>query len=257
MRRARGYQAGYMIGFIIIGVVMMRDFLFFHSNSAVVLLHLVPYTLFYILEPWLSSTTQWHKYVYFPLQTGIVISLTNLRPFTDISSLLYVPLSIQVVRTLSQRFTVIWLALYIGLLSLTLILGIGWLEGLALVMTYLAVGAFLISYDFLYSRSQADRAESQRLLADLQDAHQELQLHADRTEELAAARERNRLARELHDSVNQAVFSITLTAQSARLLMEREPARVPTQLDLLQAMTEEALSRLRTMIEMLRPPQNP
>ena len=93
----------------------------------------------------------------------------------------------------------------------------------------------MISYDFLYSRTQADQAESQRLLADLQSAHQQLQEYAAQAEELAAARERNRLARELHDSVSQAIFSITLTSQSARILLDREPARVPEQIDRLQA----------------------
>jgi signal transduction histidine kinase len=133
---------------------------------------------------------------------------------------------------------------------------LGWLEGLALVLLYLAVCAFLISYDFLYSRMQANQAESQRLLADLQTAHQKLQESAAQAEELAAARERNRLARELHDSVSQAIFSITLTSQSARLLLEREPARVPEQIDRLQAMTADALSQLRALIAQLRPPQN-
>ena len=47
------------------------------------------------------------------------------------------------------------------------LLDMGWWEGLALIFSYLAVGAFLISYDTLYSRTQADQSESQRLLADL------------------------------------------------------------------------------------------
>jgi signal transduction histidine kinase len=133
------------------------------------------------------------------------------------------------------------------------LLDMGWWEGLALIFSYLAVGAFLISYDTLYSRTQADQSESQRLLADLQTAHAQLQDYAAQAEELAAARERNRLARELHDSVSQAIFSITLTSQSARLLLERDPARVPEQTARLQAMTGESLAQLRSLIARLRP----
>ena len=142
------------------------------------------------------------------------------------------------------------------LLSATLIVGMGWLGGLALILLYLAVGAFLISYDFLFSQTQADEAESRRLLADLQSAHTRLQEYAAQAEELASARERNRLARELHDSVSQAIFSITLTSQSARILLEREPARVPEQVDRLQDMTGQALVQLRSLIAQLRPPQD-
>jgi len=256
MKRVRGYQGSYLIGFIMIGAVALRDILFYQSNLVVVIPLLAIYGLLYMLEPWLSSHINWHRLLYFPLQTAVVIALTNLRPFTDISSLLYVPLCIQVIRAFSRRFAKIWIAIYVAVLAVTLMLGLGWQEGFALVLLYLAVCTFLVSYDFLYSRTQADQAESQRLLADLESAHRQLQEHAAQAEELAAARERNRLARELHDSVSQAIFSITLTSQSARLLLDREPARVPEQIDRLQTMTEDALSQLRALIAQLRPPQS-
>jgi len=90
----------------------------------------------------------------------------------------------------------------------------------------------------------------------LQAAHRKLQNTPWQAQELAAARERNRLARELHDSVSQAIFSITLTSRSARLLLDREPARVPELIDRLQAMTADALNQLRSLIAELRPPKN-
>jgi signal transduction histidine kinase len=101
---------------------------------------------------------------------------------------------------------------------------------------------------------QGDQEESQQLLAELQQAHQKLEEHAGRAEALAAARERNRLARELHDSVSQSIFAVTLTSQAARLLLAREPARVPELLDRLQEMTAAGLARLRSLIAELRPP---
>ncbi len=258
MKPARGYQGSYLIGFIIIGAVALRTLIHFQGEPGLVILVplLAVYGLLYGLEPLLSSRFDGSKFLYFPLQTGLAITISNLRPFTDVSCLLYVPLCIQAVRAFSRRAASAWLMVSGILLTITVMLGIGWAEGLALVLLYLAVGAFLISYDFLYSRTQADEVESQRLLEDLQTAHQKLQEYAAQAEELAAARERNRLARDLHDSVSQAIFSITLTSQAARLLLEREPARVPEQLDLLQKMTGDALAQLRSLIARLRPPQN-
>jgi signal transduction histidine kinase len=133
----------------------------------------------------------------------------------------------------------------------------GWAAGLAFALLLIAGGGFVLSYELLYSRTQADKARSQALLADLEQAHKELQEHAAQVEELAAARERNRLARELHDSVGQMIFGITLTSQSARLLLERDPGRVPEQLDRLEEMTGSALGQLRSLIAQLRPPQSP
>jgi signal transduction histidine kinase len=250
-----GYQGGYLIGFIIIAAVALRTAIFYQGQVSLVwvISLLAVYGLLYVLEPWLSLRFRWYRFLYFPLQTCTVIALTNLRPFTDVSSLLYVPLCIQVMRAFSRRVAMVWLIFYVALLTLNLMLGLGWLEGLALVLLFLAVCAFLVSFDLLYLRTQADQAESQNFLADLQSAHQKLQDYAVQVKELSATRERNRLARELHDSVSQVIFGITLTSQSARLLLEHDPARVPEQIDRLQEMTSSALSQLRSLISELRP----
>lgn len=258
MKRIKGYRGGYLIGFIIIGVIALRNILVYGSTPVfpIMISLLAAYALLYTTEPWLSIHWLWYRGLYFPMQTILVLALTALRPFTDISSLLYVPLCMQAVRIFSRRIATILLIFYVLLLTVTVMLGMGWLEGLALTLLDLAVCGFIISYDFLYSRTQADQVESQRLLADLQTAHVRLQEYAAQAEELAAARERNRLARELHDSVSQAIFSTTLTSQSARLLLDRDPFRVAEELDRLQAMTGEALAQLRSLIAQLRPPQN-
>ena len=258
MDSIHGYQGGYLIGFIIVGVIALRNIILYEGTPVffIMIAMLAAYTLLYIAEPWLSVRWRQVRFFYFPLQTVLVIALTTLQPFTDFSSLLYVPLCMQVLRTFSRRVATAWLVFYLTLLAVTVMLGMGWLEGLALTLLDLAVCGYIISYDLLYSRTQADEAESRRLLVDLQTAHGKLQEYAVQAEELAAARERNRLARELHDSVSQAIFSITLTSQSARLLLEREPARVPEQVDRLQTMTEEALKQLRSLIAQLRPPQS-
>jgi signal transduction histidine kinase len=136
-----------------------------------------------------------------------------------------------------------------------MVLGTGWVDGIVLSLSYLAGIVFVVSYDVLYMQAQSDQAESQVLLAELQEAHQELQEYAGQAEELAVAKERNRLARDLHDSVSQVIFSITLTAQAARLLLKRGPSQVPELLDRLQEMTASALGQLRSLIAQLRPAQ--
>jgi signal transduction histidine kinase len=190
------------------------------------------------------------------MQTMVVLIFCYLDPFLDMKTVLFVPLFIQAFRVFSRRVLVFLTIFYMILISVFIIPNLGMLEGTAFILLGVAVSSFFISYDFLYSRTQADQAESRRLLADLQLAHVKLQEYAAQAEELAAIRERNRLARELHDSVSQAIFSITLTSQSVQLLLEREPGRVPEVLDRLQEMTSSALGQLRSIIAELRPPQN-
>jgi len=254
----RSYQGGYLIGFIVIAVVALRAIITFQGQPAFAysVLLLVIYAVLYSTEPLIL--TRWHgyRYLYFPLQTVLVVVLNNLRPYLDISNLLYIPLSVQTLHAFTRRHALGWMGLFAVLITATQVVGLGWADGLARSLLVLGGTAFLVSYDLIYTQTRSDQAKSQLLLAELQQAHQKLQEYAEQAEELAAAHERNRLARELHDTVSQLVFSITLTARSARLLLEKDPARLPEQLDRLQEMTSSALSQLRSLIAELRPPQS-
>ena len=75
-----------------------------------------------------------------------------------------------------------------------------------------------------------------------------------RAQAAAVLEERNRLARELHDSVSQQLFSMTLTAPAARAQMEKNPQRAAAQLDRLQETATAALAEMRALIFQLRPP---
>ena len=72
----------------------------------------------------------------------------------------------------------------------------------------------------------------------------------------ARLEERQRLARELHDSVTQALFSTNLIARSLELLLEREGTYSPGVMDKitdLRELTQGALAEMRALIFELRP----
>ena len=71
--------------------------------------------------------------------------------------------------------------------------------------------------------------------------------------ELAASEERAHLARELHDSVTQALFSMTLQVRSLELLLDRDPGRVAGKLAELRELQRDALAEVRALIFELRP----
>jgi signal transduction histidine kinase len=257
--QSRGYRVGTLIGLLLLGVAVLRAVVAYLGQPPLVtaLLLLAGYAVLYVTEPLFSRRARWYRYLYFPLQIALLLVLTNLRPFLDNSCSLYLPLGVQALHAFSRRAALAWMGLFALLLGGTLVAGMGWAEGIGLSLVMLAGGTFLVSYDLFHARTQAAQAESQTLLEELQQAHQRLQEHAAQAEELAAARERNRLARELHDSVSQTIFGITYTSHSARLLLERDPARVPEQLDRLQEMTGSALGWLRSLIAQLRPRRSP
>jgi signal transduction histidine kinase len=76
-----------------------------------------------------------------------------------------------------------------------------------------------------------------------------------RAQQLAVLEERNRLARDLHDSVTQAVYGVTLYAEAAtRLLSAGQTEMASEHLRELRATAQQALREMRSLIYELRPP---
>jgi len=75
-------------------------------------------------------------------------------------------------------------------------------------------------------------------------------------QDLASLKERQRLARDLHDSVSQALYGISLGAQSARKTLEQKPYTpelLHEPLDYLVSLSGAALAEMRALIFELRP----
>lgn len=77
----------------------------------------------------------------------------------------------------------------------------------------------------------------------------------DQAEQSAAIAERHRLSRELHDSVTQSLYSVTMYAEAAaRLLVTGDTATAAQHLRELRDTAQEALREMRLLIFELRPP---
>lgn len=74
-----------------------------------------------------------------------------------------------------------------------------------------------------------------------------------RDEQFAVMEERHRLARELHDSVTQLIFSTTLIAQSIAPAWKRDPNEGQKRVDRLLELSQTALREMRALLFELRP----
>lgn len=75
----------------------------------------------------------------------------------------------------------------------------------------------------------------------------------ERAQEDAIAAERNRIARELHDSVTQTIFSASLIAEVLPTIWMRDPEEAQHGLDDLRKLARGALAEMRTLLLELRP----
>lgn len=75
----------------------------------------------------------------------------------------------------------------------------------------------------------------------------------EQSQQLAVLQERQRLARELHDSVTQLIFSTTLIAQSVSTAWKRDPHEGQRRVDRLLELSQTALREMRSLLFELRP----
>ena len=215
-------------------------------------LYLVYLVLFTMALVWLPRHRKW-SHLYFVVQCIIVLWLLALDPDLDFQTANFALLCYQAALLFVAPIRWVWVSIFILLTGGSLIVYHGFLPGLALSLTTLAVEIVLAAFVAVNEEIEQARAASEALLGELQETQRQLHAYAGQVEELAATEERNRLARELHDSVSQTVFSIVLNARATQMLLERHPERVKPQLEQLQELTQSALAQMRGVIAKLRP----
>ncbi len=192
-------------------------------------------------------------HVYFALQCGQILVLLSLNPEIDFLCALFNMLSYQAALVFTGRTRWLWAGILALLVPGSLMLFLPPLRGLALGLSTMAFAIVLPAYIVVNEELEKARVESQALIGELRARQKELQAYASQVEELAVLAERNRLARELHASVSQTIFSIILNTRSAQIMLEQEPARVRAQLEKLRTLTQNALEEMRGLIVKLRP----
>ena len=192
-------------------------------------------------------------YLYFSIQSAIVVAIILMAKDLDFVTGFFLSLSYQAAIHLCGRRRQVWIAIMVILCFFPLILFGNPLRNLALELSPMAAIIALAAYIAAAQEEEAAQAQSQSMLNELRQTHHQLQAYASQVEELAAIEERNRLARELHDSVSQTMFSIILNVRATQMLLERDPARLRPQLDRLNGLSQSALAEMRSLIAQLRP----
>jgi signal transduction histidine kinase len=114
----------------------------------------------------------------------------------------------------------------------------------------LFVAALVSGGTYLFVHRQAELARAYARQKAITE--QNVRLH-EQAQELAVLQERQRIARELHDSVSQALYGIGLGARTAHTLLERNPAQAIGPVEYILSLAEGALAEMRALILELRP----
>lgn len=113
-------------------------------------------------------------------------------------------------------------------------------------------GVFALYYKEARTFSQEDLDLAMAIANQTALAIQNDQLRA-KSAQAAALAERSRLARELHDSVSQALFGMSLGTRTSIELLSKDPARARDPMDYVLSLADAALAEMRALIFELRP----
>ena len=113
------------------------------------------------------------------------------------------------------RWMITTVAVLLGLSFLNYILLVGPADWYWWLLAMLPMTFFVAVYVTLYSRQAEARQQAQLLLRDLEAANRQLSEYASRVEDLTIANERQRMARELHDTLSQGLAGLILQLEAA------------------------------------------
>ena len=162
------------------------------------------------------------------------------------------PLAGQAVVLLSRQLmfgacAVMWLSLVVPM-----IVGSGWRAAAVVGIFFLAGIVFVVVVTDLAVREQRARNEVERLVSELKDANERLRQYADQVAELATLKERNRLAREIHDSLGHYQTVIIVQLEAAMAVIENDRERSLDSLSKAQALAQKGLTEVRGSVGALR-----
>jgi NarL family two-component system sensor histidine kinase LiaS len=108
--------------------------------------------------------------------------------------------------------------------------------------------------DFAVYVEDSNGDELGQLAGELNQMAQRLEHLLDRRQELSIVEERNRLARDLHDSAKQQAFAASAQLGAARALWNQEPAAAEAHLREAELLVDQVRQELTHLIQELRPP---
>jgi len=184
--------------------------------------------------------------IYFGSQLCVLILMLALvERSMDAINFIFLMVSIHAALVLTRKAAGLWIVVYYLTVSIAQFIrsgSIGYYPIAFYFVAYVACG--FVGY--ILQKAELADEQNQELIEELQSTQHKLQ-------QLAVVEERNRLARELHDSVKQQVFAISMQLSAARnslSVADRAFASVTEA----ERLAQQAGAELTTLIHELRPP---
>jgi signal transduction histidine kinase len=249
------------------GTLRYLDYILGHPSRWLILGLLATFFVVLATGPWIFRRPHKYMHIYLAALTCILVALTIVTTIEDFAAIPFMSLILLAMTRFPPQIGFRWIAIFCVIMVVCMIAyGITYhgmnarmimLTAFLYLVIFLFFGAFMAVFRQLETaRTEAEtaREKSDALLAELQVAHQQLQAYTGQAEELAVIAERNRWARELHDSVTQSLYSLTLLAEAGqRMIQVGDVPQIAGNQTRLGEIAQQALQEMRLLVYELRP----
>ena len=129
----------------------------------------------------------------------------------------------------------------------------GLLLGIEVTLSNLNIVLF-IAYIFLYLQKQMDETQKFAALnAELKRLNNQLKGYANLREKMGETKERNRLAREIHDTLGHTLTGLSVGLEACRVMIDKDVNVTKAQLGILEESAKRGLTDVRRSVDKLKP----
>lgn len=199
-----------------------------------------------------ANAPLWQRGGLLLLQAGLVFFIVLVGRGGGYLPILYFVVIPSAYLSLTFRQASVFTLLCVGALFLDYLLLSDLGMALSMLFSYGGGFVFFIAVSVSLIQQQRERQRAERLLAELEATHRRLQAYALQVEALAVAEERNRLAREIHDSLGHYLTIITVQLEAAGKLFATQPERAAEAVATAEHLARESLAEVRRSVAALR-----
>ncbi len=110
---------------------------------------------------------------------------------------------------------------------------------------------FAITVAQAFLRERSSRANAERFLNELEESHRQLRAYSEQVAELATTKERNRLARDIHDTLGHYLTVINVQLEKALAFRDKNPQEAEQAVSDAKRFASEALRDVRRSVSAL------
>ncbi len=191
-------------------------------------------------------------FIYFALQCALLTALLFCSPIRGFFGIIVLPVMSQAIFDLRPRNALL-VGIYLFAACIAVfVIPFGWSAGREVAISYSTGFAFTIVFSIITKQALNARQREETLRREIQAAHEKLQAYAAQAEDLATTRERNRVAREIHDGVGHYLTVVKTQLDAAAAILPGQPDKAREAILKAAKLSGDALDDVRRSVGALR-----